>query len=144
LRWTRSLRTGDDVTDPSAAVGPSAEQCRDHLLAVARDVVREATRGGHDPATIAGRILAAWLPLRLEIRSADHDFELHASTGVEAMAFVVRESGTEAGGVILRLRGELPDSFEAVALAGPGPHDPMAAWRAFFDSTTAAWWLMPR
>lgn len=125
------------MTDPSSVTGGQASaQCRDQLLVVAREVAHQAARHGQDPATIAARILAAWLPLGLEIRSADHDFEIHESTGVESFAFVVRHEGTEAGGVILRLDGEYPDSFEAVALVGPGPHEAVEVQRVFFDSAT--------
>jgi hypothetical protein len=137
LPGTRPFQPGDDVTDSSfVAVGQGSERCRDHLLVVARDVAHRAARHGQDPATIASRILAAWLPLGLEIRSADHDFEIHESTGVESFAFVVRHEGTEAGGVILRLDGEYPDSFESVALRGPGPHEPVEVQRVFFENAS--------
>ena len=76
--------------------------------------------------------MAAWLPLGLEVRTLDHDFEPHGSTGVEIFAFVTRDQGSWSGGVMLRLPGEYADSFEPVALTGPDREDPLEAVRAFF------------
>jgi hypothetical protein len=126
------------VTESSlVATCTDIEQCRDHLLAVAHEVVRESTRRGHDPATMAGRILAAWLPLGHGVTSADHDFELDESTGVEAFAFVAGLGDARAGGVILRLPGEFPDSFDAVPLSEPGPIDHIRVRSAFFEGARA-------
>lgn len=83
-----------------------AERRRDDLLAVARGVV--AARP--EPEEVAARLQAAW-PASLEGVVIEPDFVPDPRTGVESLALVVDPG---AGALILRLPGELPDSFEVV------------------------------
>jgi hypothetical protein len=113
--------------------GPnSSDRRRDLLLAIAREVVRRADRQGHEPGSVAGRILSAWLAEEGALARADHEFGADDRTGVEALAFVVSEGGALSGGLILRLPDELPDSFESVALELGAHPEPSEVRRAFF------------
>jgi hypothetical protein len=114
-------------------VNTSADTHRDRLLAIAREAVQDAARQGADPSTVAARILAAWLSLGIGVSSTDHGFELDERTGVEALAFVVIAAETRSGGVILRLAGEYPDSFDPVTWSGAPLEDPIAVRRSFFS-----------
>lgn len=99
---------------------------RDGLLAVARQLVAES-RGVVDPDEVARRVRSA-CALTVHV---DPRFEVDPITGVEALAFVVDAGPAgSAGGLLLRLPGELPDSFEAVAT--PSSVDPLEIRREFF------------
>lgn len=105
---------------------PGVDGVRDGLLAVARQLVAES-RGSLDPDEVGRRFRAA-CALAVHV---DDQFEADPTTGVEALAFVVDAGPAgSAGGVLLRLPGELPDSFEAVA--APASLDPAAVRRSFF------------
>jgi hypothetical protein len=108
-------------------IGDGLDGVRDSVLAIARDVVRTCSRRADDPAVVAALLRAA---CGVEIRVED-DFSADPVSGVEALGFVVASGSLGAvGGLILRLPGELPDSFEPVpALDG---RDPGAARRQFF------------
>ena len=110
----------------SNGVPPGVDGIRDGLLALARQLVAD-TRVTADGDEIGRRFRSA-CALAIHV---DPEFEPDPVTGVEAMAFVVDAgpAGT-AGGLLLRLPGELPDSFEAVA--APSSPDPAAVRRAFF------------
>ena len=113
---------------------------------LARDAVRSAAREGVDPL-LAGAVIAdAWLKGRPHLRvvgSTDHPtpgtvavdraFTPEPGRGVESLAFVVYgNGGTPAAGIILRIPGEHPDSFEGVAMPDSSGGDPPAAIRAAF------------
>ena len=99
------------------------------LLNLARQAVLRPPAGDVDPSGAAELILSAWEGHGDEILSVDTDFQVDARTGVEILAFAARSGG----GVVLRLPGEIPDSFEPVALAGPGPFTSDEVRRAFFE-----------
>jgi hypothetical protein len=88
---------------------------RDTLLAVAAQLADRAHRTRTDPARFAADLHGAWRGLVDGTPvAADADFSADPTTGVEALAFVVGDGGGAQGGIVLRLAGELPDSFEPV------------------------------
>ena len=98
---------------------------RDALLRAAEAAVDAARRDGIDPLGVTALLLAAWAggdgPA-----AADEDFHVDHATGVEALAFVA----DDGGGLVLRLPGELPDSFEPVGVPRSPctPAELRAAW----------------
>ena len=93
---------------------------RDTLLAVAAELADRAHRARTDPARYAADLHGAWRGLADGIPvAADADFSADPTTGVEALAFVVGDADGALGGIVLRLSGELPDSFEPVSGRGP-------------------------
>jgi hypothetical protein len=107
---------------------------RDALLATARRVVASAHRSDLPPDRIGERLHAAWHRIAGPPTTFDDDFCRDGRTGVEALAFVVGRGPGRCAGVILRLRGELPDSFEPVDDPPVTPSSPTAVRRAFFGS----------
>jgi hypothetical protein len=110
-------------------------ELRDALLARAVDVVDRAGRSGDGPTTVGADLLAAWRALAAEGPDpvgllTDDGFQPDVATGVEALAFLVAP-GT--GGVVLRLPGELPDSFEALDV-GPAVRSAAGVRHAWFGS----------
>ena len=101
---------------------------RDALLRAAEATVARARVDGLDPVRLTPLLLAAWAGLVGPAVVFDEDFQPDPATGVEALAFVVGDGG----GLVLRLPGELPDSFEAVTAPGSPwtPADVRAAWFA--------------
>jgi hypothetical protein len=100
------------------------------MLDLAREAVAAAHRDGADPAEVAVLLHAAWAGAV----DADVDFVLDPDKGVEGLGFVVRHADAVAGGLVLRLPGDFPDSYEAVAVDGLGPDlDGSAIRRAFFS-----------
>src|SRR5689334_21015068 len=91
-----------------------AERRRDELLAAAREAVQLALSAGADPADGLGLLQAAWAAVPGP-DLADADFQRHPAHAVESLAFLVRGGAQgDAGGLVFRLVGEHPDSFEAV------------------------------
>jgi hypothetical protein len=111
-------------------VGP--HELRNALLAGAVDEVDAARRADDEPSTLASRLRSVWQRLDEGV-VADDDFHPDGATGVEALAFL---AGPGAGGVVLRLTGELPDSFEALDV-GPGVASASGVRHAYFGSRRA-------
>jgi hypothetical protein len=101
---------------------------RDALLQAAEATVAGARRDGLDPLRLTPVLQAAWAAFVGPTAAFDDDFHADPATGVEALAFVV----ADGGGLVLRLPGELPDSFEPVALPRSPctPAELRAAWFA--------------
>jgi hypothetical protein len=114
-----------------------ATQRRDRLLAAAVAVVDRARRDGTEPQELTRALHEAWRPLAGPAVVFDDDFEPDPATGVEALAFLVgTDRATARGGLVLRLRDELPDSFEAVDPPGSADRSPLALRRAYFTPST--------
>jgi hypothetical protein len=107
-----------------------AAQHRDALLEAARLLSRGARHAGSDPADFAAVLLRAWQEVDGPPTAFDPGFHADPGTGVEALAFVV-DPGAEAG-LVLRLAGEHPDSFERIDLPSESAATPEAARRTFF------------
>lgn len=94
---------------------PAATRHRDLLLKIAIGVVSQARQDGVDPEEIGRSLHDAWCRVTGPPTQIDDDFWPDPTTGVEALAFVVGTSPAAArGGLLLRLPGELPDSFESL------------------------------
>jgi hypothetical protein len=109
---------------------------RDALLAAAEDAVDAARRAGDDPVGIVPALHRAWRALAGPVTRFDPDFVPDDRTGVEGLAFVVGVEGRGLAGLLLRLPGELPDSFEPI----DDPVDdgaPAAVRQAWFGSPPA-------
>jgi hypothetical protein len=104
---------------------PEPEAHRNRLLAAARRTVEAARAANADPHDMAAELHRTWAGLAGPPTVFDHEFQSDPVTGVEALAFVVDEG---AAGVVLRLTGELPDSFEPVVVGA----SPAEARLAFF------------
>jgi hypothetical protein len=107
---------------------------RDALLRAAAAVVGRARDDGLEPQRLGPVLVAAWAQLAGPPCRSDEDFRPDLTSGVEALAFVV-DGGIPAGGIVLRLPGELPDSFEAVT--PPGPCSPEELRQAWFGAAPA-------
>jgi hypothetical protein len=107
-------------------------ELRDELLVRAVDVVDRARRAGDDPALLAALLRSAWHGLTDAV-VADDEFHPDVATGVEALGFL---AGPGAGGVVLRLAGELPDSFERLDV-GPAVASAAGVRHAYFGSGRA-------
>lgn len=106
---------------------------RDRLLALAREVL-SVTPPDSPPPTVTATLRAALAAHAARPVEVEPDFAADAATGVEALAFAVGAPGaSRPGGLILRLPGELPDSFEPVE--GPGSATDLR--RAWFDPARA-------
>jgi hypothetical protein len=104
---------------------------REALLEAARDLSREERLAGGDPGRFVGVLKRAWEQLDGPPTSFDPDFCVDLHTGVEALAFVVHGEPA-AGGLVLRLAGEHPDSFERIAVPAQGGASPEEVRLAFF------------
>lgn len=110
---------------------------RDQLLLVATETVQAARRVGADPCVITPALHASWRVVGGSALTFDEDFRADPATGVEALAFVVgADRATIRGGLVLRLPGEWPDSFEAVDLPSTAPPSTGAVRHAFFSPST--------
>jgi len=126
---------------PTPADGAAALQ--QVLLDTARAAVEAHDAAGGDPGLVGEQIVAVWQSSAPSVpHRHEPSFTLDPTSGVEAMAFLIERSAAHApgrGGIVLRLPGELPDSFEPVALppAADGHVDDLAAVRASFFSRPA-------
>ena len=96
------------------------------LLELARAAARESRSMAESPEETEQRLLAAWAAAGLADEAADDRFWPDPTTGVEGLAFVVGDDDGRMAGLVLRLPGEYPDSFEAVSGAADeltGPAD---------------------
>jgi hypothetical protein len=121
-----------------AAVSREPVSIRDDLLRIAREAVRSAERQGVDPVLAGEVIVDAWLDghPHLEVVdpteqrtpgtiAADPAFTPEPLRGVESLAFVVYgNGGGAAAGIILRIPGEYPDSYEVVGMPDSRGHTP--------------------
>jgi hypothetical protein len=117
-----------------------AEADRDELLAVARAVSARAAGGGIPTGDVAGLILVAWLETGLVVTDADPAFVPGLDGDVESLAFLVatdEEPVEAAAGIVLRLPGCYPDSFDPVPLPRPPLPDPAALRAAFLAPARA-------
>lgn len=114
-------------------VDPAATRHRDLLLRIAISVVSQARQDEVDPGVISHSLHAAWCRVTGPPTRIDDDFWPDPDTGVEALAFVVGASPASArGGLLLRLPGELPDSFESMDPSCGDALSPAGLRRTYF------------
>jgi hypothetical protein len=114
------------------------DEHRQALLDAARDVVGAARRADVDPDHVVDHLVVGWGRLAGPAPTFDDEFHPDPATGVEALAFVVRAAGGVRAGLVLRLAGELPDSFEPLDGELPALATPADVRQAYFASDPRA------
>jgi hypothetical protein len=104
------------------------------LLELARVAVIESRATGASPEETEQRLLAAWSLAGHPPVASDDRFWPDPVTGVEALAFLVGDKEGRSAGIVLRLPGEYPDSFEAVPIDPTQAPDPAAVRAQYFGS----------
>lgn len=85
---------------------------RNLLLDLAQSAILDAVRDHRPPEDAVAALLQGWMSAGVHPDATELTFTTRGP--VESLGFVVHDDTGPAGGLILRLPGEFPDSFEAV------------------------------